>query len=97
MILFKNIYCIISLVNASNHTKFLSSTIRNAQLNLLLLYCNKYTQGLSYYPFAVNLDRCVRSCNTLNVLSNKVCVLSKTEDLNPSMFKVMTGIDDRKH
>ena len=26
-----------------------------------------------YYPFAVKLDRCVGSCNTLNDLSNKEC------------------------
>ena len=43
---------------------------------------NEYTQGLHYYPFAVNLDRCVRSCNSLIGLSNKVYVRNKTEDLN---------------
>ena len=35
-----------------------------------------------YYSFAVNLDRSVSSCNTLNDLSNKACVPNKTEDLN---------------
>ena len=30
-----------------------------------------YTQGLRYYPFAVDLERCVGRCNTLNNLSNK--------------------------
>ena len=33
------------------------------------------------YPCAVKLDRCVGTCNTLNNLSNKVCVSNKT-DLN---------------
>ena len=35
---------------------------------------NKYSQGLRYYPLAVDLDKCVGSCDTLNDLSNKVCV-----------------------
>ena len=30
----------------------------------------------------VKLDRCVGSCNTLNGLSNKVCVPNKTENSN---------------
>ena len=34
------------------------------------------------YPCAVKVDRCVGTCNTLNNLSNKVCVSNKTEDLN---------------
>ena len=45
-------------------------------------YPNEYRQELDYYLFVVKLDRCVGSCNTLNDLSNKVCVPNKTEDLN---------------
>ena len=36
--------------------------------------------------FQLNLDRCVGSYNTLNDLSNKLCIPKKTEDLNPSVF-----------
>ena len=43
----------------------------------------------------VKLDRCVGS-NTLNALSNKVCVPNKIEDLNLSMFNMITGIDESK-
>ena len=42
----------------------------------------------------VNLDRCARSCNTLNHLSNQVCVPNKTEDLNLRMFNMITGINE---
>ena len=45
-----------------------------------------------YYPFAVKLDRCVGSCNTLNDLSNKIYVPSKTEDLNLSVFNMIAAI-----
>ena len=40
------------------------------------------------------LDICVGSCNTLNDLSNKLCVSDKTEDLNISMFIMITGINE---
>ena len=49
-----------------------------------------------YCPFAVKLDRYVRSCNTLNDLSNKVCVPNKTEDLNLSVCNMITGINEWK-
>ena len=38
------------------------------------------------------LDICVGSYNTLNDLSNKLCVSNKTEDLNISVFIMITGI-----
>ena len=36
------------------------------------------------------------SCNTLDDLSYKVCVSKKTEDLNLSVFNMMTGINESK-
>ena len=53
-------------------------------------------KNFTTYPFAVKLDRSVVSCNTLNDLSNKVCVPNKTEDLNLSMFNMITGINESK-
>ena len=52
---------------------------------LINLNPDKYTQGLHYCPFAFNLDRCVRSCNTLNVPNR--------EDLSVSIFNMITGIN----
>ena len=63
------------------------------QPSLINLPSNEYIQELHYYPFAVKLDRCVGGCNTLNDLSNKVCVPNKTEDLNLSVFNMITGIN----
>ena len=47
------------------------------QPTLINLHPNKYSQDFHYYPFAVKLDRCVGSFNTLNDLSNEVCVPQK--------------------
>ena len=56
--------------NRYNHTKhvFLSNQKCTIQPTLINLYPNEYTQGLRYYPFALNFDRCVKSCNTINDL-----------------------------
>ena len=60
-----------SIVNASNHTKCVSLSNQKCttQSTLINLHPNEYSQALRYYPFAVNLDRCVGSCTTLNDLS----------------------------
>ena len=60
------------------------------QSTLTNLDPNENNQEFHYYPFVVKTDRCVGSFNTLNDLSNKVCVPNKTEDLNLSVF---TGIN----
>ena len=51
---------------------------------------------VSNYRFVVKLDRCVRSCNTLNNVSNKVCVPNKTDDLNLTVFNMIAGINESK-
>ena len=50
------------IVKVSNHTKYI--TLNNQQcMNQITFIINLHpkecTQGLRYYPFAVNLDRCV--------------------------------------
>ena len=87
-----------NLVNASNHTKcvWLSNQKCMIQPTLIYLHPNEYSQKFHYYRFAVKLDKCVGSCNTLNDLSNKVCVPNKTEDLNISVFNTITGINEWK-
>ena len=47
-------------------------------------------------PLAVELGRCVGSCNTVNDLSNDICLANKTEDLNQSVFNMITGINKSK-
>ena len=62
------------VVNGSNHTKCVS--LKNQQCitqpTLINLHPNEVIQRLHYYPFMVNLDRCIRSCNTLDDTSNRI-------------------------
>ena len=66
------------------------------QSTLINLHPNEYSQYSHYYPILFKLDRCAGNCNTLNKLSNKVCIPNKTEDLNLSVFNMATGIYEWK-
>ena len=59
-----------SVVNAPNYINGISLNNQQClnQPTLINLNPNENTQGLRYYPFAVNLDRFMGSCNTLNYL-----------------------------
>ena len=89
---------LISILNASNHTKCVSLSRQKCEIQptLINLHPNEYNQELHYYPFAVKLDRCVGSCNTVNDLSNNVCVPNKTEDLNLNVFNMVRGRNESK-
>ena len=89
---------LISIVNAYNHTKCVSLSSQKCMTQPILinLHRNEYSPNFHYYPFAVKLDRCVGSCTALDDISNKVCVPNKTEDLNLSVFSMVTGINESK-
>ena len=67
------------VISATNHTKcvLLSNQKCTIQSSIITLHPKEYTQGLHSCSSAVNLDKCVGSCNTLNDLSNKVYVFQK--------------------
>ena len=86
------------LVNGSNHTKCMSLSNQTCMIQptFINLHPNEYSHEFHYYPFAVKLDRCFGSFNNLNYLSNKACVPNKIEDLNLSVFNMITGINESK-
>ena len=43
---------------------------------------DELSQVLCHYPFMISLDRCNRTCNTLDDLSVGMCVSDKTLDVN---------------
>ena len=87
-----------SIANASNHIKCVSLNNQQYMVEpaLINLYLNDYSQGLCYYPLAINLERCIGSCNVLNDLSNRVCIPNKKEDLNVRVFNITRGISESK-
>ena len=87
-----------SIINASDHAKYISLNNQQCMTHTTLInsHPNGYIQGLHYYPFAVSLDRCTGSCNTLNDLSNWICFPNITEDINLNVFITITGKDKSK-
>ena len=77
-----------SIVNTSNHTKCVSLSNKKCEVQptFVNLHPNEYSQESHYYPFAVQLDKCVGSCNALNDLPNRACI-----DLNIHVFNMITG------
>ena len=86
------------IINGSNHSKCVSLGNQKymIQSTLIDLHPNEYNQELNHYPFVVKLDRWVGSCDTLNDLSNLVCIPNKTEGLNLHVFNMITGINESK-
>ena len=93
----KNISIVLlsSIVNAWKYTKCISLSSQKCEIQPtpINIHSIEYNKEFHYYPFAVKIDGCVGSCNTLNDLFNKVCVPNKTEDLNLTVSNMITGIN----
>ena len=83
---------IASIVNVFYHAKCMPLSNQSCMNHstIISLHRNDYFDELHYYAFTVNLYRCIGSFNTINDLSNKICVPDKTEDLNLSAFNTIT-------
>ena len=81
------------LVSTSNHTNCVSLSNQECEIQptFIDLHPNEHSQVFHYYSFTVKLDKCVGSCNTLNDVSNKVCVPIKTEYL---ILKVLRWLQE---
>ena len=91
------LYYLSNIFNGINHANkcvSLSNQKLKTQPTLINLHTNEYNKLFHYHPLVVKLDRCVESCNTLNDLSNKVCVSNK--DSNLSVFNMITRINELK-
>ena len=63
---------------------------------LIDLNPDENNQGLRYYQFIVNLDRCNGSCNTPDEPSSRMRIANKTEDMNLSVFNIITKKNEPK-
>ena len=62
--------------------------------SLVTRIIGEYNQGLYYFPFMVNSDRCDGICNTLGDRSGRICVPTTIEDVNLNVFNVITRINE---
>ena len=42
----------------------------------------------------ISLDKCIRSCNVVDVLSTKICVPSKTKNVHVKVFKITGRVNE---
>ena len=61
------------------------------------LNSDKYNQALPYSSFMVKLDKCKRSCNTLDDPSGRICEANKTEDFSMIKEKINESKTLAKH
>ena len=66
------------IVSAYNHTKHASLSNQKCMIQPILINLHFLIKSKShYYSFAVKVEECVGSCNTLNDLYNKICLSKK--------------------
>ena len=89
---------IVSMANDSSLTACISLNNQPCITRSTLVDLNsyEYNQGLGYYTFMVNLDRCNGSCNILDDPSDKTCLSNKTENVNLSVFNTIVRINKLK-
>ena len=46
--------------------------------------------------YMIGIDKCNGSCNAFDDLSTKICVPSKTKDINVKVFKMITRLHECK-
>ena len=81
---------LISILNASNHTKCFSLSNQKCltEPTLFNLHPNKYSQELDWLNW-IDVLEVVILLNTPNELSSKICIPNKTEDLNLRVFNML--------
>ena len=87
-----------AIVSPSNFKKCVSLSNQKCiiQPTVINLHPNEYSQEFQYYPFAVKLDRCVGSCNTVNdsFIKNSYNLYNVDVSVKNVMYmkKIMFGI-----
>ena len=55
------------------------------------------TVELIHYPFIISLDKYNRNCNTVGNVSTKICVTSRTKDINMKVFIMIVRINEARY
>ena len=86
------------MANISNFTTCISLNNQPCITKTTLINLNpdEDDQGLQYYPFMDNLDRCNRSCNTFDDPSARICVPNKKEIVDINVFNMIKRINESK-
>ena len=78
--LIKQVFITLMSFCISLSTKCVSLNNETCMINSFLIDLN--LAELKYCPFMISSDKCSGSCNSIDDLSTKICVPSKTKDIN---------------
>ena len=92
--LIKQVFIVLLSFSSSLAAKCLSLNDEPCMVRPTLIDLNLIE--LKYYPFIVSLDKCRRTCNSGNDLSIKICVPSKTKDINVKAFNMIINRNGAK-
>ena len=58
---------------------------------------NVHSDEHVFYPFRINTSKCSGSCNNINNLYAKMCVLDVAKNLNVKAFNLMSRTNETRH
>ena len=50
-----------------------------------------------FYPFSIKVNKCSRSCNSVNDPYAKLCDLEIVKNINVKVFNLMSRINETRH
>ena len=92
--LIKQVFIALLSFSRSLATKCVSLNTKPCMTRPFLFVLNPFE--LKYYPFMISLDQCSGNCDFVDDLSIKICVSSKTKDINVKVFNMITNITEAK-
>ena len=92
--LIKQVFIALLSFSGCLETKFVSLNNESFMTKPTLIVLNLIK--LNYYTFMISLDKLNGSCNVLDGLFTKICVPSKTNDINVEIFKTISRINEVK-
>ena len=92
--LIKQVFVALLTLSGLLATKYMS--LNNEQCIIRPTIIDINPVELNYYPFMINLDKLDGSCSAVDYLSTKICVPSKTKDVNGKVFNIITRVNEAK-
>ena len=90
--LIKQVFTVLLSFRSSSAKKCLSLIDELCMVSYTLIDLNPVQ--LKQYTFMISVDKYSGGCNYCNDLSSKICIPSKTIDINLKVFNITTNINE---
>ena len=72
-------------------------SVKNPECKVRSEIINVNSNKPVFYPFGIKTSKCSGSCNNINDLLAKICVLNVIKDLNVKVFNIMSRTNETRH